>query len=456
MLKRKVIDSLLDWADKPYSHVPLVVGARQIGKTYIIRKFLKETFDNIVEINFVTNPDYCKIFEGNLEIDNLVTEISVRVPGAKLIPGKTAIFLDEIQDCPDAKTAFKPFVEDGRFRVIASGSLLGIRQKQPRSIPVGFMEEIKMYPLDFEEFLWGLGISSDITKVIRNNIATKTPYSESILEMLERYFSLYMIIGGMPDAVKTYVNTKNILDVRRMQNIIITGYREDITKYAEESEKDKIYACFDSIPVHLSKESKKFSYKIIDEEFVPTYKTYESSINWMSNAAMVNLCYNLDGPNMPLHEHKNEKQFKMYMADTGLLTCILGINVAKSILSKDTHVNKGAVTENVVSQCLVSNGFDLYYFKSDSLEIDFIFTLGRSVAAAEIKSGNNKQSKSLDSFKNKYGVKRRMKFEMSNIFTDEKGIEHYPLFACSFVRDLQPDPEVDISIDTESFLKEFR
>ena len=455
MLKRKIYDTFLKWVESPYSYVPLVVGARQVGKTFIIRDFLNNNFENVVELNFVTNPDYSEIFNGSLDIDNLITELSVRFPSVKLIPGKTAIFLDEIQECPDAKTAFKPFVEDGRFRVIASGSLLGIRHKQPRSNPVGFMYEINMYPLDFEEFLWGLGIDEAIVKKVRSNLITKTQYSNSILSAMEGYFSIYMIVGGMPEAVQTYLRTKNIQDVRLIQETIVSGYRDDITKYSEKSDVDKIRAIFDSIPVHLSQESKKFSYRIVDEEFVPTFRTYESSINWMKDASIINVCYNLDSPSQPLREHRKDRQFKIYLGDTGLLTYILGLNAAKSILSGDTRVNRGAVTENVVSQCLVSNGFDLYYFKPETMEIDFIMVLGTDVAAAEIKSGNNKQSKSLNSLKDKYGVKRRMKFEKSNIQIDDNGIEHYPLFACSFITDLQRTPIVDINVDVDSFINEF-
>lgn len=426
-----------------------------MGKTFIIRDFLNNNFESVIEINFVTNPEYSAIFRGNLDIDNLITEISVRMPDVKLISGKTAIFLDEIQECPDAKTAFKPFVEDGRFRVIASGSLLGIRHKQPRSNPVGFMNEINMYPLDFEEFLWGLGINETIVKKVCNNLTTKTPYSDSILSAMEEYFSIYMIVGGMPEAVQTYLRTKNIQDVRLVQKTIVTGYRDDITKYSEKSDTDKIRAIFDSIPIHLSQESKKFSYKIVDEEFVPTFRTYESSINWMKDASIINICYNLDSPSQPLREHRKDRQFKIYMGDTGLLTYILGLNVAKSILSGDTRVNRGAVTENIVSQCLVSSGFDLYYFKPETMEIDFVTVLGTDVAAMEIKSGNNKQSKSLNSLKDRYGVRRRIKFEKSNIQIDDKGIEHYPLFACSFIRDLQHELAVDIDVDVNSFIKEF-
>lgn len=323
MLKRRIYGTFSKWVESPYTYVPLVIGARQVGKTFIIRQVLNDSFENIMEINFVSNPEYCSIFDGSLEVDDLITEISVRVPQVKLVPGKTAIFLDEIQECPNAHTSFKLFVEDGRFRVIASGSLLGICHRHPRSNPVGHMDEIRMYPLDFEEFLWGLGISEEITGKVRSNLTTKTPYSDSILKALEKYYFLYMIVGGMPEAVQTYLQSRNIQEVRDVQKIILVGYRNDITKYSDDSDKDKINACFDSIPVHLSKESKKFSYKVIDEEFVPTFKTYKSAINWMKDAFMVNLCYNLDSPSQPLGEHRVDRQFKMYMGDTGLLTYIL-------------------------------------------------------------------------------------------------------------------------------------
>lgn len=453
-MRRKIYDSLVTWSEKPYDVVPIVVGARQIGKTFIIREFIKETYDNVIELNFVTNSELCSIFDNSLDVDTLITEISVRIPNARFVPGKTILFFDEIQACPNARTSFKPFVEDGRFRVIASGSLQGIRRNAPRSNPVGFYDEVRMYPLDFEEFLWAIGMEPGIVTGIENNLTKRIPYSKTVLDSLERYFRIYMIVGGMPEVVTKYISTKDVNQVRSVQKILLNGYRDDIIKYADPNEKDRILACFDSIPVHLSKESKKFVFSEIESDLQPTYRTYESSVKWMEEAAIVNICNNLASPTEPIEEAKKESQFKMYMGDTGLLMYLLGSNVAKALLSGDTRVNRGAATENAVSQCLVSRGLKIHYFKNNSFEIDFITVMGPNVGAIEIKSGNNKQAKSLRYLKQKYKVARMMKFENSNIFTDDSGIEHYPLFACAFIDALFPDPVININLNVSELIKE--
>ena len=453
-MKRKIYDSLVSWSKGPYNSVPLIAGARQVGKTFIIREFIRNTFENVIELNFIEHEEYCEIFEKDLDVDTLVTEISVRVPKARFVPGKTIIFFDEIQHCPDARTAFKFFVEDGRYRVIASGSLLGIRQKPLRSNPVGFCDEMKMNPLDFEEFLWAMGMESQTTSKIGSNLTEKRPYSDTILETMERYFRIYMIVGGMPEAVSEYIRSKDIQAVRNVQKKIVNGYRDDIAKYAEGSDKDKIRACFDSIPHQLSKEYKKFMYSDIEAEFQPSSRTYERSIDWMVDAAIVTPSYNLESPTEPLEGGKKDAQFKVYLVDTGLLTYMLGTNVAKSLLSGDTRVNKGAAMENVTAQCMVSSGLRPYYFNNGSLEIDFISVLGGNVGAIEVKSGNNTKAKSLKSLKMKYKVARMIKFETGNVHRDDLGIEYYPMFACGFLRCLFPDPRVDLDYDVSDVVDE--
>ena len=454
MLKRKIYNSLVSWSKDPYKSALLVAGARQVGKTFIIRAFMKNTYENVIELNVLKHEEYCEIFDKDLDIDTLITEISVRIPKARFVPGKTILFFDEIQHCPNARTAFKFFVEDGRFRVIASGSLLGIRQSEPRSNPVGFCEELKMHPLDFEEFLWATGMDQDIVAKIAGNLTEKRPYSDTVLHSMERYFHIYMIVGGMPEVVTEYIASKDIQRVRKVQRKIVNGYRDDIARYAEDKDKAKIRACFDSIPHQLSKEYKKFMYSEIEADYQPTSRTYERSIDWMIDAAMVNPCYNLASPVEPVEEGVKDGQFKIYLVDTGLLTYMLGINVAKAILSGDTRVNRGAVTENIVSQSMVSCGLIPHYFKNDSMEIDFITVMGPNVGAIEVKSGNNKQSKSLKSLKAKYKVARLIKLEEGNIHVDVDGVEHYPLFTCGFLESLFPEPRVDISL-SDGFCRDF-
>lgn len=229
MLRRKIYSELLKWKNEPFKEVLVVKGARQVGKSFIIEQFIKENFERHLTIDFVENPDLRHMFDGNLDVDTILTEISVRFPGFSAIPGKTAIFLDGIQMCPEARTALKSFVKDGRFRVIASGSLMGPNYKVPRSNPVGYERSIEMYSLDFEEFLWALGLGQEITERIKGNIASMTPYDRPILDDLSRYYSIFTIVGGMPEAVSKYLDTRDIQEVRKVQGKIVDGYREDIS-----------------------------------------------------------------------------------------------------------------------------------------------------------------------------------------------------------------------------------
>lgn len=457
MLKRKIYRKIDEWMKRPQKDALVIRGVRQVGKTFLIEKYLKDNCSNYQKLDFVENKELADIFKGNLDADTISNGLRLYFPN--IIPDKTILFFDEIQVCPHAWTSLKYLALDGRFRIIASGSLLGLLHKKSKSKtesepesdsnPVGYAEFMDMYPLDFEEFLWALGLDENQTADIKSNIAERRPYSEAVLKRLDEYFSIYMIVGGMPEAVAEYVSTKDFQSVNRVQRMILDGYRMDVTRYAPDSDKGKILACFDSMPAQLSQESKKFSYKLIESDLTPAYRTYEGAIDWMRDAAIVYLCSNISAPAEPLKQNKLDNQFKVYMCDTGLLVCMLGINTVKSIMSGDTRVNRGAVAENVVADGIRRSEAELVYFRKGSLEIDFITVLGSSVSAIEVKSGNNRKSRSLDSLKEKYGVKRRMKFEKSNIWTDDKGIEHYPLFTSSFIDALAPKPRIDLSYDIE-------
>lgn len=447
MLKRKLAQQLLAWKDAPYHDALVVAGARQVGKTYLVDKFIKDNYPNHLKLDFMVHPELNQVFEKNLDVDRIMFQLSMLFPDFKAVPHECILFFDEVQLCPDAVASLKSFVKDGRYRVIASESVLGLTYKKVRSNPVGSARTIELDPLDFEEFLWAVGFDERITAEIKRNIRERNPYDDTTLDTLNDYFSIYMIVGGLPEAVNEYLTTKNFQNIRTIQNKILEGYRTDVKQFADVKDYDKIMACFDSIPLQLSKESKKFSYKLIDSDYVPTYRTYESSINWIKDAGLILLCTNLTAPSEPLEQYAVDTQFKTYFFDTGLLVCLYGAEVAKAIMSGDTRVNRGAVTENIVAQELHHNGLNLHFFKIETMEIDFIVTLGMSVAAIEVKSGNNKRAKSLRSIKDNYKVKRRIKFEKTNIYLDKEGVEHYPLFACSFSKELSPEPEVDLEID---------
>lgn len=437
MLERKITKTLIDWKKEEKKPCLLVRGARQVGKTYIIDNFAKNNYKNYIYINFELMPEYKKIFEGNLDIKTLIMKLEVTFPDKRIEPNETVLFLDEIQSCPNARTALKSFSLDGRIDVIASGSLLGLYYKEVSSYPVGYERVIDLYPLDFEEFLWGIGIKKETIEYAREAFKNKKSMDEYILKQLSEQFKMYILVGGMPKIVDEYVKTSSLSKVLTLQKAIIENYLMDVMKFAETTNKQKIINTFNSIPVQLSKKNKKFLYSNIkeDEENVGERK-YASSIEWLKDAGIINFCYNLSEPALPLMSNIKLNTFKIYMRDTGLLIAMLEEGTQKAILEDNLYINEGAILENVCSSEIAIRHKQLMYFERKSkLEIDFILNIDGKVTAIEVKSGNNKQAKSLNSIIENYKtVKRYMKFEKDcNVFIDEKNIEHYPLFMIMFV-----------------------
>lgn len=437
MLERKITKTLIDWKKEEKKPCLLVRGARQVGKTYIIDKFAKNNYKNYIYINFELMPEYKSIFEGNLDIKTLIMKLEVTFPDKQIEPNETILFLDEIQACPNARTALKSFSLDGRIDVIASGSLLGLYYKEVSSYPVGYERVIDLYPLDFEEFLWGIGIKKETIEYARKAFENIKTMDEYILKQLSEQFKMYILVGGMPKIVDEYVKTSSLSKVLTLQKAIIENYLMDVMKFAETTNKQKIINTFNSIPVQLSKKNKKFLYSNIkeDEENVGERK-YASSIEWLKDAGIINFCYNLSEPALPLMSNIKLNTFKIYMRDTGLLIAMLEEGTQKAILEDNLYINEGAILENVCSNEIATKHKQLMYFeKKSKLEMDFILNLDGKVTAIEIKSGNNKQAKSLNSIIENYKtVKRYMKFEKDcNVYIDEKNIEHYPLFMIMFV-----------------------
>lgn len=437
MLERKITQTLIDWKKEEKKPCLLVRGARQVGKTYIIDEFAKNNYKNYIYINFELMPEYKSIFDGNLDIKTLIMKLEVTFPDKQIEPNETILFLDEIQACPNARTALKSFSLDGRIDVIASGSLLGLYYKEVSSYPVGYERVIDLYPLDFEEFLWGIGIKKETIEYAREAFENKKTIDEYILKQLSEQFKMYILVGGMPKIVDEYVKTSSLSKVLTLQKAIIENYLMDVMKFAETTNKQKIINTFNSIPVQLSKKNKKFLYSNIkeDEENVGERK-YASSIEWLKDAGIINFCYNLSEPALPLMSNIKLNTFKIYMRDTGLLIAMLEEGTQKAILEDNLYINEGAILENVCSSEIATKHKQLMYFeKKSKLEMDFILNLDGKVTAIEIKSGNNKQAKSLNSIIENYKtVKRYMKFEKDcNVYIDEKNIEHYPLFMIMFV-----------------------
>lgn len=431
MLKRKIYQSLIEWKKQTEKMCLVVKGARQVGKTFIIDKFARENYENYVYINFDENPGYKVIFDGDLDANNLIKQISLRVPNVSLVPHKTIIFLDEIQNCPNARTALKFLALDKRFDVIASGSLLGINYKEVESFPVGYTEQLEMYSLDFEEFLWANGIEEQSILDVKEFFDKKEVVPQAMHERMMELFKEYIVVGGMPRVVNDFVKNHNFANVLKIQKAIISDYEDDIAKYADGSEKAKARACFLSIPKHLSKDYKKFRYSLVMPS--GSSRKYAGSLMWLYDAGIINFCHNLEIPQLPLEGNSKSDTFKVYMRDTGLLVAMLDEGTQEDIIDGNLGIYKGAIYENIIGDVLAKKGKKLYYFEYNStLEVDFFIRYERVITAIEVKSSGNSKSKSLETLMEKYGVKKGIKLAPSNY--GKKGeIDIFPIYMAMFL-----------------------
>ncbi len=433
-MRRKISDALGAWLKSGRATCPIIRGARQVGKTYIVEEFLKSNFKHSLTIDFSQDEVARRAFDGNLDVDSVVLNLSARFPNFSFEPGKTALFFDEIQDCPRAQTALKAFAKDGRYKVIASGSLLGLRMKEVPLIPAGYWERMYLGPMDFEEFLWAIGISDKVIAEIRTRISEKRPFG-GMLPSIMRYLYQYAIVGGMPAAVKSFVDKGTLEGLREIHDATIEDYRNDIDQYADSDLKDRINACFSSIPAMLSKENKKFQFSDVEDR--PEYRVgigyYGKALEWLDMAFITAFCENLTELHEPLEERLKPSEFKMYFRDTGLLLSRYSMDLYPMILVGDIDVNKGAIAENLVAGMLHVQGRRLMYYAKwqNRMELDFITRVNGQICAIEVKSGTNRTCSSLNKIvgENVHGIM----FETRDIFTDEKGIDHYPLFCAAFM-----------------------
>jgi len=414
MLRRKFYDTLVAWKAEHKPECLLVKGARQVGKTYIIKKFGEDNYKNFIYINFTEQPELKQIFAGSLSADEIYKQISLYLLDAK-ITADTLLFLDEIQECPSARTALKFLAIDHRCDVIASGSLLGINYKEIPSVPVGYEREVDMYSLDFEEFLWAKGATEDTISMVREFFERKETVPKAINSRMLQYLREYIVTGGMPEVVNSYVQHSDFNEVQKIQAKIVANYRSDVTKYAESSYKAKIQACYASIPAQLAKENKKFQYSVVAKG--GTARKYEDSIQWLSDANLVYCCFNVSTPVFPLIAYEKNSQYKIYLNDIGLLVSMYGYDMKAAILHDTlSGAAKGGIYENLVCEMLVKRGYKPNYYKADnnSQEIEFLITQNGSVIPIEVKAGNN-ATVSLNSFIEKYKPPYAYKFTGGNL-----------------------------------------
>lgn len=418
MLRRKIQDTLLQWKKTP-RHKPLVIkGCRQCGKTFSVREFAKKNYKHEVYLNFLQDSSYASIFSGSLEVNHLVMMMSALIPDAVFEAGRTVIILDEIQDCPDARTALKFFHLDGRFDVICTGSLLGVRGygKEPKSVPVGYETVIDMFPLDFEEFLWANGISEPMISILEDCLKKESPVPEALHNRFRQLLLQYVVVGGMPEAVQLFVDTKQVGSVLQLQRDIIRSYEDDMIKYADKKDKGRIAECFQSIPKQLSKENKKFQYSVVRKG--GTAAQYAGSLQWVEDAGIISRCYNLTLPELPLDGNAIEDIFKVYMKDTGLLISMLEDGTQFDVLQGNLYGYKGAIFENLIADFFTKMGRKLYYYHKDSgLEIDFVIRWRGECALVEVKAetGNTKSAATILKHPEKYHVNQCIKLGNYNV-----------------------------------------
>ena len=419
MLKRKIEQRLADWKNSA-NHKPLIIkGCRQCGKTFSVLDFAKKNYKNVVYLNFFQNPDYASVFSGSLEVDNIVMLLSALLGSEAVFEsGQTVIVLDEIQECPEARTALKFFRIDGRYDVIGTGSLLGVKGygKEPKSIPVGSETVIDMYPLDFEEFLWANGITAPVIGMLKQCLEKETPVPEALHNRMKQLLLQYVVVGGMPDAVQTFVDTKQMDEVLRIQRDIVRSYEDDMVKYAERKDKSRIKECFQSIPKQLSKENKKFQYSVVKKG--STASQYLGSLQWIEDAGIITRCYNLSITELPLDGNAEEDVFKVYMRDCGLFVSMLEDGTQYDILQGNLYGYKGAIFENLIADIFGKMGRKLYYFHKDSgLEVDFVIRYQGQCTLVEVKAatGNTKSTKTILRHPEKYHVNSAIKLGDYNV-----------------------------------------
>jgi len=433
MLKRKIMDVLVRWKKEKEKECLLLTGARQIGKTFIIREFAKQNYENIVELNFVTNPTLKEVFDGNLEMDEIIKKITRRKPSARFTEGKTLLFLDEIQECGNARTALKPIAEDNRFDCIASGSMLGIAYKTTRSIPVGSERKVEMHSLDLEEFLWALGFDDVSVGHMKGYFDERKKIPESENNIFMEILREYAVVGGMPSVVNKYLKTKNFGIVHEEQRKIISSYLDDIAKYAPPADKPKVRSCYLSIPDQLAKENRKFQYSVVEKG--SDARKFESSLDWLKDAGLIAFCNNVTTPVFPLSAYNETGYFKVYLTDIGILNAMYGLK-----MKTEFHDNtlkgpaKGGIYENLIADILLKKDIPLNYYKpgEGKQEIEFLLTAKEGIIPIEVKAGNGKTI-SLDEFIRKFKPPYALKFISGNVGVNE-GKVTLPLYMAMFVQ----------------------
>lgn len=444
MIKRKIDSELRNFIMNDNRSL-LITGARQVGKTFSVRQAAKDCFEHVVEINFIEQPTAVQMFDGVTDAKELLLRISA-FAHKQLVPGKTLIFFDEVQECKEIVTAIKFLVDEGSYKYVMSGSLLGVELKDIRSIPVGYMSEMEMYPLDLEEFAEAIGISKEVMGHLRECYEQRKPVDSFIHERMMEMIRLYLIVGGMPAAVQKYLDTNNLRRVLDVQRDIIKTYKRDITKYDPEH-KLQIEEIYNLIPPELNATNKRFILKELNSK--ARFSRYESGILWLKDAGVALPTYNIEEPRLPLLLNKQRNLFKLFLNDVGLLAAAYGGNIQMRLLSKETNINYGAIYENLVAQELYAHGFplehDLFYFNSKKQgELDFVVEYEGEIVPIEVKSGKDyERHRALANVmqNEEYNIPQAIVFCQDNVQTKEK-VVYLPIYMTMFLQQTKTEETI--------------
>ena len=455
VLKRDIWEQLTAWKER--KHHPLVLkGLRQTGKTFIVKQFGNEKYANTVYLDLRANKQVHNAFAGDFNVDMMVMAISAAEPGARFIPNSTLIILDEIQDCPNARSSLKYWDLDGRYDVIATGSFLGVkgfREPYNRGIPVGYEEQMTLFPLSFHEFLINSGINEDVLDYVDMSLKNHQTVEKTIHEAMRSLYFQYLVVGGMPEADKAFFETHDLNEVRMIQRRILSSIRDDFGRYRDSNGNDKVNevlklraeACLDSLPAQLSKEYKKFKYSLVDAKGHSTDKA--DGLQYLEDVGLVMRAYNTKQISFPLEAEKIHDEFKVFYVDTGLLISQLGNEVLTQILSGNISAYKGAIAENMVASAFAVHDWPLYYFHapSGSPELDFLFENQGQVVITECKSTNGRATsmKFVLAHPQKYGNHKAVKFADTNVGEGD-GYATYPLYTLGFLKNEQIQRTVQI------------
>lgn len=431
---RKDSVTIQEWLNKSNKAL-LVTGARQIGKTWLIRDEIAKSGYKKFEVNFIDQPDMIEYLNAQMSAEDFLVRLKMILP-EDCKPHETVVFFDEIQKCPEIVTKIKFLVDEGSFKYVMSGSLLGVELRGIASAPVGYLEVLRMYPMDFEEFMLANNVSKVTLMMLKEKFETHMPVDEFIHQKLLSIFFVYLIVGGMPDAVKTYIETKDIREVDKIQRDIIMLYKEDFSQYELEDKKLKLKSIYDIIPAELNKQNKKFVFTMLDKEL--KFSRYENSFLWLKDAGVALPVYNVDAPVIPLLASKSSNIFRLFSSDIGLLTSAYPAETKIELINKNGEVNNGAHFENAVAQQLTANGFEPYFCKKKNVgELDFVIEMSGKVVPIEVKSGKAyKSHKALNNFMNvsDYHLEEAYVFSVGNVEVQGQVI-YLPIYMCYLLKE---------------------